>query len=542
MSSKLYTSFSLFVIITLFLLVPDMLYGQINSHYIAGFDGKSITIATLLALTLTISPAYKLTYIILSVLFFWQITQIMYFHYYGSFYSAFDITLMLAETSDAITGFWDVVGFLLLPAFFSVTCFVITVISYKCLRKNTYTLKGVPIILLLICIAPFIQSITAKSSQKFQPNIAQLAVKNGLYSFSYFFARQAKVLSGIESDIATYLPYEIVPLNNTEQPNVILIMGESLSYLNLGLFGYHRETTPDLRTLIDDPSFIVKPSIASAVSTRVSLSLFFNTVYEPDNAAHLSKMDTSLFRLAKRAGYQTFYISTQNNAGGLTYALSPTDIDTWKENKHLSDYESQYDDRLVDELKTINLEKAPTFVTLHMRSAHTPYIDNYPKHHEVFPVEEMSYRDYMINSYDNSVIFTQKIIKNIIDYAKTQTRPTYVFFTADHGELMDLNGRFGHNTVDIDAAKVPFFFYGANVDKHKIQALDNALGCLPNHYQISKQVAETLGFIINNPNQKDDTFYLNGTDTFGLAGYMQYSLKTLEKTICTEHVLSPNLD
>jgi len=39
-------------------------------------------------------------------------------------------------------------------------------------------------------------------------------------------------------------------------------------------------------------------------------------------------MDTALFRLAKQAGFQTHYLTTQKNAGGLSYSFSIADIDS----------------------------------------------------------------------------------------------------------------------------------------------------------------------------------------------------------------------
>jgi glucan phosphoethanolaminetransferase (alkaline phosphatase superfamily) len=64
----------------------------------------------------------------------------------------------------------------------------------------------------------------------------------------------------------------------------------------------------------------------------------------------------------------------------------------------------------------------------------------------------------MINTYDNSVLYTQKVIADIYEYFKASGKPTYIFFTPDHGELLGQGGRFGHNTVDIDMARVPFMF------------------------------------------------------------------------------------
>ena len=517
-----------------FLLLPDMIYGLINENYRAGFDVKSIAISLVLITLLLLSRTPKLNILALMFLGYAQVSQLMYFHYFGGFYSAFDIVLMMAETQDALIGFVDALPFMAVPFCVSMGFYLVAHIAYKKYQSEVFTLPYISILFVLILTLPFLQSIRSATSQKFQPNIAHSSMKNGLYSLSFFSARQLKTAVGLRKELPSYQPYLIAKTQN-QNANVVVLMGESLNYDNLALFGYERPTTPDLLPYTSDKNFFYLPALSSAVSTRVSLALFFNTVYEPDNTAHISKMDTSLFKLAKQAGYSTHYITTQKNAGGLSYSFSLGDIDTWKEDKDLSHYKSTYDDRLLLELKSMNLDfEKPQFVTLHMRSAHVPYIDNYPKDQETYPVEGQPFEKYMVNSYDNSVLYTQKVIADIYEYFKDSGKPTYIFFTPDHGELMGQDGRFGHNSVDIDMARVPFMFYGVNLAQEKIQSLKDELGCMPNHYLISLQIAKVLGYEITNPNEEKGMYYLNGTDVFGEAGFMKYDLAGVQQATCPE--------
>jgi glucan phosphoethanolaminetransferase (alkaline phosphatase superfamily) len=515
-----------------FMILPDILYGFFNSSYQAGYDVKSISITCLLVTLILFSRTPKLNSAIIFIFALMQSTQLMYFQYFGGFYSAFDMVLMLSESHDAFIAFWDALPYMVLPfslsAFFAVLAYKV----YKRYQAEVITAPYISFVLVLMCTVPFLQSLRSEASQKYQPNIAHSSVKNGLYSVSFFTARQIKISMGLRKEMPSYLPYEIEKTKPVDA-NVVILMGESLSYYNMSLYGYERDTTPDLMSYKKDDNFFYLPSISSAVSTRVSLSLFFNTVYEPNNTVHLSKMDTALFRLAKRSGYNTHYITTQKNAGGLTYAFSLGDIDTWKENTHLSDYEGEYDDRLLLELKSMNLDfNKPQFVTLHMRSTHSPYVDNYPKEKAVYPVEGLSYEKYMVNTYDNSVLYTQKVIADIYEYFKASGKPTYIFFTPDHGELMGQGGRFGHNAVDIDMARVPFMFYGVGINQQEISRLKSELGCMTNHYLISLQIAKVLGYNIKNPNEEQGMYYLNGTDVFGEAGFMKYNLAELQKQVC----------
>ena len=525
---------TLFVLLALwaFILLPDIIYSWFNHNYQAGYDFKSIAITLVLMVCMLLSPTPRLNKAVLLILALMQATQLMYFTYFGGFYSAFDMVLMTREMHDALIGFADGLKFML-PAFFlSMVFYALAYYVYNKYHKTSYTVPYMWVLFVLLLTLPFLQSLRSEASQKYQPNIAHSAVKNGLYSVSFVTARQLKIMAGLRKEMPSYEPYTIDKVA-ASGANVVMLMGESLSYYNMGLFGYERDTNPDIIKYKNDPNFFYIPAISSAVSTRVSLTLFFNTVYEPNNTTHVSKMETSLFRLAKHAGYETHYLTTQKNAGGLTYSFSLGDIDTWKENKHLLDYEGEYDDRLLLELKSMNLDyDKPQFITLHMRSTHGPYVDNYPKSQEVYPVEGQPYEKYMLNSYDNSVLYTQKVIADIYEFFKDSGKPTYIFFAPDHGELTGQDGRFGHNAVDIDMARIPFLFYGVNIPDTEISRIKDELGCLSNHYLISEQIAKVLGYQIENPNEEPGKYYLNGTDVFGEAGFMQYDLALERQQTC----------
>jgi len=519
-----HTSF-IFFSIFIFSFAPDYIYSLVNEHYIGNQTGKSVVTSIVLVTLISLSKPNLLVKLIFLFLIFLETSQLMYFHYFGSFYSAFDLILALRETTDALTAFWDVSLFLLIPLSISLIFSSAAFFFYNKFCTKSVSFIGVNVLLYLVLCFPLLQSLKSDSSQKFQPNLTQSAIKNELYSFSYFIAFQTKKTLGFNKEMPDYEKYQINKIPSIDA-NIVIIMGESLSTLNMGLYDYERQTTPNLTKLKSDPNFVYRHSLSSAVSTRVSLALFFNTVYEPDNISHLQSMNTSLYRLAKLSGFNTHYITTQKNAGGLTYSFSLKDIDTWKDDSDLNHYQSKYDDRLLLELNAMNLDYSkPQFITLHMRSAHSPYVDNYPNEFKAYPVEGVNYHDYLKNSYDNSVKYNDKIITDIFKFFKNTGKPTYIFSTSDHGELTGQNGKFGHNQVDLEIAKVPFLFYGANISKESVSGISSDLGILPNHYTISKKIAELLGYKISNPNEEKNKFFLNGTAVFGEAGFLSYDLE-----------------
>lgn len=529
--SKIANTVLLLLLFSAFVVLPDQFYAMLNDHYRADQSIKVILVNLVLMMMLAFCRSPKLVKGCLLLFATLQTSQFMYFHYYGTFYSAFDIVLLQHESKDAMTGFFNVIYFMSGPFLCSAVLAISSLVVFSRVQYCRVTVPWLSVLIVLLLLVPLLQSVY-KGSQHFQPKAVHNAMKNGFYALSYYLTHSVKRWSGEKPVTTQYQPY----LTTTSTPvdaNIVVIMGESLSYLHMGLFGYERETTPYLQQYAEHPAFIFQPSLSSAVSTRVSLALFFNTVYEPDNADHLDKKETSLFSLAKKAGFQTHYLSTQQNAAELTASFINGDIDTWKDHEQLSKHNSLYDERLLLELDALQLDyDQPQFITLHMRSAHTPYIDNYPPEQTFYPTEDQEYADFMRNSYDNSVRYTEKLITDIYRYFERTERPTYIFFTSDHGELLGQGGRFGHNQVDLDIGRVPFLFYGVGLPAQDITKLKDKLGCLPNHYMLSLQIAELLGYHIVNPNQQADIFYLNGTSAIGDAGYMPYSHQQEKAVAC----------
>ncbi|MFC3032507.1 phosphoethanolamine transferase [Pseudoalteromonas fenneropenaei] len=507
--------------------VPELLYGMLNSSYIA-FKNPKAYLITLVLFTVLSFVKNRVFFVTVTLLVaFIQSGQLMYFHYFGNFSSAFDIKLLFLETYDALTGFWDVAPFLLLPGVMP----IISAAAISLLRVQQQDklrhFGASPVLVILLLCAPFAQSYSSNAFQKFQPNIGHSALKNGLYSMSYFLS--LAIRSNNET-ITDYQPYVVTSVPTSDY-NIVILMGESLSTLNMGLYGYERDTTPELNKLKSDSNFFYTRAISSAVTTRVSLAMFYNVTYEPDNAKHLRNMDTALYKLAKQQGYQTHYITTQKNAGALTHAFSMAHVDTWQDNDALSRFDGEYDNRLLLALQELNLDyQQKQFITLHMRSAHAPYVDNYPQEQTVFPTEGQPYAHYMRNSYDNSVRYTDKTISELIAHFKHSKQPTLIFMTSDHGELLGQDGRFGHNQIDLDVAAVPFLLYAVNDPEQQLKDIKNQFGCMTNHYEISRQIAKLLGAYIENPNQVAGQYYLNGQSPYGEAGFKRY---TLDKHTCS---------
>lgn len=301
-------------------------------------------------------------------------------------------------------------------------------------------------------------------------------------------------------------------------------MGESVNANHLGILGYHKNTTPKLNELSKiDKNFIAKKIISSSVLTKVSLPFFMNIAYNHDDIKHILSEKTHLFKLAKKAGFKTFYISNQTEAEAGAMAPNYIDILFTKENYPIES--SKIGDMVL--LKKFNdlkeeYKSGKNFIVIHQRNAHSPYEKGYRGYPEaaIFDIKQ----DYRTNSYDNAMVFNDYLIYSIFKYFKDEVKiPSFTIFTPDHGEAMGELNRFkvaeyGHAFLSENVANIPMIASVYNSDD-----LDfiNNLKNISTHYELGLEIARLLGYEIINPNYIKDTFYINGVDITGNAGYIE---------------------
>jgi hypothetical protein len=80
------------------------------------------------------------------------------------------------------------------------------------------------------------------------------------------------------------------------------------------------------------------------------------------------------------------------------------------------------------------------------------------------------------------------------------------------------HGIWGHAILDHRVADVPIMIQSN--DKKFMNKVKKIFK--PTHYEIVKSVASILGYEINNPNEKENVFYINGVDFNGRCGYIRF--------------------
>ena len=264
----------------------------------------------------------------------------------------------------------------------------------------------------------------------------------------------------------------------------------------MSLYGYKRRTTPFLDSYNEGSRVLVKQGVSAAVSTDIALPSFFGMVYRPDGSLQIKQKTRNLFRLAKENNFTTYYASAQGEEQlanvkkeiGVQYIDKFDDADTLG----FSSENLPYDSVLVKYLQNFNVT-SPFFLVLHQRGSHFPYSKRYPKSFAKYPVESgLSDKEIKTNEYDDSVRYTDQVLRQIIMNAKHKfKRPTYIIFTSDHGESLGEEGVYGHGNLNVrQQYQVPIVIVALN--GASLPKLDQNQKVM-SHYELSVLIAGLLG-------------------------------------------------
>lgn len=334
----------------------------------------------------------------------------------------------------------------------------------------------------------------------------------------------------IKSNLVQAVPPPPIIEKKLRDLNVILVMGESMSSDHMSSFHYFRPTTPFLNSLKKNPKVIFKSGISAGVCTDISLSMFFNSVLRPDGTMQIASTQWNLFKMAKNNGFQTYFISAQSpySLNIIRNYLFPKFIDHYVDSNDLfSIYfknKGFYDEGLVEYLQEMDFSK-PVFLVLHQKGSHFPYILRYPEKFDIFKTAESDFKQYQIDTYDNSLSYTDSLIASLYKLVPQKTRrPTLIIVTSDHGESLGESGIFGHNHLQRpEQFHVPMIFIslnGADLDILKQKDKEDVNSAYMSHYELSQIIASLLGYHISNfSTQRNQGYFVDGNVLNGASGF-----------------------
>lgn len=351
--------------------------------------------------------------------------------------------------------------------------------------------------------------------------------------------------------LISFLSFVIVrrAQKKTNSYNLILISVDTLRADSMGVYGYNKNTTPNIDTWAKNamvfnnmttqvpttyPSFAMLMTNISSFQSKI----FSNSVGDDGISNFLVPINnktTTLAQILKKNGYSTAaFINTDSLDGGLTNMDKGFDV---YKNYDKASNENQESENVYKSLVNINgalnwlskNENKKFFLWVHLMEPHSPYL----------PIKEFQCRfnlkycsiiekrglsdlekereklkgcredplppdkvELFKTIYDGGIATGDKLIKKIFDKIKSTgiDKKTIVVFYGDHGEGFDHNFYFFHNYELYDSfVKIPFIIKAPDLAYGKnSQPIQNT--------QILPTLLELLGIDYNKSHIKSPSF------------------------------------
>ncbi|MCO8070532.1 phosphoethanolamine transferase [Acinetobacter lwoffii] len=240
-----------------------------------------------------------------------------------------------------------------------------------------------------------------------------------------------------------------------EHPKLmVLVVGETARAESFALNGYARNTNPELSKLaVINFNQVSSCGTATAVSVPCMFSGMSRETYDEQLASHRE----GLLDIAQRAGYQVTWIDNNSGCKGACDRVQKYQIPAQLKQKWCDAGGECFDEILVDSLKDYlaHLDKnnpTPQLIVLHQMGSHGPaYYKRSKAPYQPFQptcntnaIQGCSTEE-LKNSYDNSIVYTDHVLAQIIETLKQQTQyQTGFWYLSDHGESTGEHGLYLH--------------------------------------------------------------------------------------------------
>ena len=257
----------------------------------------------------------------------------------------------------------------------------------------------------------------------------------------------------------------------SEKPQTyIVVIGESLGRKHMSLYGYARNTTPNLEA-VKSESIVFSDAISAFAQTNPSLSVNL-TEKDTINQKTLSE-SLSLVGVFKRAGFKVFWLSNQQPLRVPSKPMAEIADEQYFISHDFHGVEvGRYDGYMLPAIKkSINDEAKHKVIFVHLMGSHLQYENRYPPERTIFKdtksiqaySQELSSSqvDY-INAYDNSVHYTDFVLGEVLKVLKSINSIAALTFWADHGEeVFDVKEFKGHGPDGVTKSmlEIPFIFW-----------------------------------------------------------------------------------
>lgn len=287
----------------------------------------------------------------------------------------------------------------------------------------------------------------------------------------------------------------------------VVVVGETSRRQNWSLFGYGRDTNPQLQRIAGD---LVRFRMTSnATNTVLSLPMAL-TRATPDTR-ELIRSEKSIITLLKQAGFETYWLSNQERpslASNPIYQIAHEAQETsFHADAVAGPHPDVFDTNLLSRLDAV-LSRLPqngkAVIFLHMEGSHFSYQERYPPAFQRFSAADdpgsglSDWQRQLIAQYDNSVLFSDSVLARTVDKLTACHCVAGMVYFSDHGERLFDNGsadpEFGHGFPHISRQEIeiPFVMWLSEEYRQQNPTLARMIGAHANSAAELHALFETL--------------------------------------------------
>ena len=349
------------------------------------------------------------------------------------------------EASDfiTVTNFYWVAMTGILPAILLTLC----KIEYQSRKKELLT-RALFVLVGMVMIGGFYMT-TSKEYASFFRNHNK--ARKMLNTFNYINAtvRYFQLVSLAKQEFVWLDREATSDAPDTAKNLMILVVGEAARGMNFSLNGYSRETNP----LLSRQNIInFRNATSCGTATAISVPCMFSHKTRKGFDVDEAKYTQNLLDILSVSGYDIFWFDNNSGCKGVCARVLTENMVKFGDATHCEKNYCRDEAMLPGLEEKIKTQEKNMVIVLHMMGSHGPaYYQRYPKTFRKFlptcdtsDIQKCS-REEIVNTYDNTILYTDYILASIVDIAKKfSDRKISVLYASDHGQSLGENGAYLH--------------------------------------------------------------------------------------------------
>ncbi|AUX72630.1 phosphoethanolamine transferase EptA [Erwinia pyrifoliae] len=330
-------------------------------------------------------------------------------------------------------------------------------------------LTSLAALLLIVLVAAFFYKDYAsmfRNNKGLVKMVTPANVVNGIgyYVNSHWFSRNQELIAiGLDAKKGKVIT------GSKKKTLVVFVLGETARAENFSLGGYTRETNPKLQR---DNVIYYQHATSCGTETAISVPCMFSNMSRQNYDASLARHQEGLLDVMAHAGINVLWRENDGGCKGACNRVPHSDMTKWQVSELCrSDY--CLDDVLLHRLNYyIDSIKDDSVIVLHQMGSHGPayYLRYPPEARQFTPTCDSNQiqncdRQTLINTYDNTILYTDTMLDNTINLLKSYNDKFNVamIYLSDHGESLGERGMYLHGTPYLFAPSqqthIPFLLW-----------------------------------------------------------------------------------